>query len=403
MMDDEDDEKTCAICFEERNDIRMLPCWHVACLKCIMGMTQNGKIRAVSCHACRQPCLFENIRSLPRPVRCQKCKLFLKSPRKFSCCSRLYCFSCIETIQSPEFKVRCPANCSKKLHRVETLQLARICSLCFRMHTENDVKCGHSFCGKCQRRLNAQRRECPLCLAVKNPFPAPINPIQPNQEHVSASLESLNNEGVVDSRQTDISEITIFSAMQSIRSWQQGNTTRPTSHRRSARSQQQQQQQQELPQYTNKEFMIDLPKGGIFLITLVMMIYYQGLGFLIWIVCGSILYLSNPTAVFTTNICIALWILAWIVSFYSCFGLTVFIDVIYTGISYLIQKITKFFIRDEFFEQLVSKFKLGVYFFILWWYFPPIILHRNMLGSLAPILADKVKIRELEILGLLDR
>ncbi|XP_077970919.1 uncharacterized protein LOC120328751 isoform X2 [Styela clava] len=130
--------ETCPICLENKKDLRMLPCWHVACMNCILSMTQRGEGRAVKCHECRQICLFENIRYLPKPLRCGCCNQFLKCSKLMPCCSKPYCMDCITTQST---------------------------------NTEG----------------------CPLCSAVKNPAPTPTNPIQSVQGQVVITMEGLDN------------------------------------------------------------------------------------------------------------------------------------------------------------------------------------------------------------------
>ena len=41
-LDTEDDMTTCAVCMEEYEDPRALPCLHTFCLKCLMEVSMGG-------------------------------------------------------------------------------------------------------------------------------------------------------------------------------------------------------------------------------------------------------------------------------------------------------------------------------------------------------------------------
>ncbi|XP_077970920.1 uncharacterized protein LOC120328751 isoform X3 [Styela clava] len=151
--------ETCPICLENKKDLRMLPCWHVACMNCILSMTQRGEGRAVKCHECRQICLFENIRYLPKPLRCGCCNQFLKCSKLMPCCSKPYCMDCITTQSTnTDARLTCPGRCPQDLNSIDELPQSKLCSLCFRLHSDDALLCGHTVCAECDQKLQKEKK-----------------------------------------------------------------------------------------------------------------------------------------------------------------------------------------------------------------------------------------------------
>nr|XP_039251428.1 tripartite motif-containing protein 59-like isoform X3 [Styela clava] len=221
-------DQTCPICLENKEDLRMLPCWHVACMNCILSMAQRGEGRAVKCHICRQICLFENIRYLPKPLRCGCCNQFLKCSKIMPCCSKLYCVDCI-TRKSTEndAQLTCPGRCPRDFNSVDELPQSKLCSSCLHFHSDDTTLGDYSICARCDQKVREDIRcaccnqflkfskfmpccsksyclncltkkptgkeGCPLCSAVKSPAPIPTDPIQPVQGQIEITMEGLEN------------------------------------------------------------------------------------------------------------------------------------------------------------------------------------------------------------------
>nr|XP_039253215.1 uncharacterized protein LOC120330364 [Styela clava] len=378
-------DQTCPICSENKDDLRILPCWHLACMNCILNMSQCGEGRAVKCHECRQTSLFENIRCLPKPLRCGCCNQFLKNSKVMPCCSKLYCIDCI-TKQSTGTGawLVCPGGCSYHFYSVDELPKSKLCSLCFRLHSDDASLCDHSICIECNQKLQKNERGCPLCLAVRNPAPTPTNPIHPSQNRINITMEELENLNY----QPQQNRTEFLNALQALSLIHQlnrsENNVESIQERQAAR--------------TRKIIQDDLPKAFLVLTCVFVAGYFYGMNIMLWIILGASMLITRPHLESAVFICQILNTGLWIINLYTNFYQVIIFTLVQIAFGLLLEIMYRVaFNGRDFYRQTIhlwicSAFSLA----IPWAFFPDLFVHVVLSACLVMFLTKYLKYRKRE-------
>ncbi|XP_039251426.2 uncharacterized protein LOC120328916 isoform X2 [Styela clava] len=418
-------DQTCPICLENKEDLRMLPCWHVACMNCILSMAQRGEGRAVKCHICRQICLFENIRYLPKPLRCGCCNQFLKCSKIMPCCSKLYCVDCItrkstendaqltcpgrcprdfnsvdELPQSKlcssclhfhsddttlgdysicarcDQKVRedisarwCPGRCPHDLNSIDELPQSKLCSLCFCLHSDDALLCGHTVCAECDQKLQKEKRGCPLCSAVKSPAPIPTDPIQPVQGQIEITMEGLENSNY---RPLQQNRMGFFVPPHTLSLIQQLNRSHD---------------------HSMIQDRDELLKAFCIYTCAFVAVYFYGMSLMFWIILGASMLVTRPHLLTAAPICNLLEIGIMIFTFYSNFYqfiIFTIIKILLVGLLEIMYRIA--FNEMAFYQKLLHSWVGAVIRLVIALsFFDELFVHSVLSTWLAWILQDKIE------------
>ncbi|XP_039252550.2 uncharacterized protein LOC120329829 [Styela clava] len=353
----------------------MLPCWHFACMNCILNMAQRGEGRAVKCHECRQTSLFENIRYLPKPLKCGCCNQILKNSKVMPCCSKLYCIDCITKKSAvTDARLVCPGGCSYQFHSVDELPKSKLCSLCFRLHTDEALLCDHSVCAGCNQELQKNERGCPLCSAVRNPAPTPANPIHPSQDQIEITMEGLENLNYRPQR----NQTEFLVALQALNLIHQLNRSE-----NNGESIQERQAAQ-----MRKIIQDDLPKAFLVLTCVFVAGYFYGMNIMLWIILGASMLITRPHLESAAFICqilnTGLIIMILYNDFYQflIFTLVEIAHVIPLEIMYRVAFSGLDFYRQILYLWVGSASRLA----IAWAFFPDLFVHAVLSGWLVMFL-----------------
>ncbi|XP_077970917.1 uncharacterized protein LOC144425248 [Styela clava] len=367
------------ICSTKKN-LRMLPCWHVACMNCILSMTQRDEGRAVKCHECRQICLFENIRYLPKPLRCGCCNQFRKCSKIMPCCSKLFCIVCItKKSTNTDARLTCPGRCPQDLNSIDELPQSKLCSLCFRLHSDDALLCGHTVCAECDQKLQKEKRGCPLCSAVKNPAPTPTNPIQSVQGQVVITMEGLDNLNYRSQQQNHGTNL-----RRALRRFQELDLSR------NIRNEERMQESED--ERTMKKFRDDLPKLPCIFTCVFVAGYFYGMSLMFWIILGASMLITRPHLESAVVICRIVEIGILAMTLYRNFYQVISYFIFNITLDKLLEKVHAIAVnRLVFYRQLLLELVgAAIRLAVVWAFFDNFLIHAVLITWLGMFLNDQL-------------